>query len=125
MTNGEKIRKMTNEELAEFLNNIHEPDCDKIIIDDKHFYTEDSILEYLKEEYSEQQDVKDFLAVRKSLYQKRANRAYKQEQKARELLKDEPEREDVKSDLEHVIKLQDRYNALITFIEELQQGYFS
>ena len=71
------------------------------------------------------QDMESFLAKRKSIYQKRANRLYKQEQKARELLYYEPEREDVKDDLNHFIKLQDRYNALIEFIEELQEGYFS
>ncbi len=39
-------------------------------------------------------------------------------------MKDEPDREDVKSDLNHVIKLQDRYNALIEFIEGLLEDYF-
>lgn len=39
-------------------------------------------------------------------------------------LQDEPEREDIKSDLNHVIQLQDRNNALIEFIEELQEKYF-
>lgn len=48
------------------------------------------------------------------------NRAYKQEQYARNLLKDEPDREDVKEDLNNVIKLQDRNNALIEFIENLE-----
>lgn len=70
------------------------------------------------------QDITSFLAERKSTYQKRANRAYEQEQQARKILQDEPEREDIKSDLNHVIKLQDRYNALIEFIEELQEEYF-
>lgn len=71
------------------------------------------------------QDITSFLCDRKSEYQKRCNRAYKQEQTARKLLEDEPGREDVKSDLYHVIKLQDRYNALIEFIEELQADYFN
>lgn len=48
------------------------------------------------------------------------NRAYKQEQYARNLLKDESDREDVKEDLNNVIKLQDRNNALIEFIEFLE-----
>lgn len=69
------------------------------------------------------QDFSSFLAERKSIYQRRINRAYKQEQQAKEILKDEPEREDVKSDLNHVIKLQDRYNALVMFIEELEEDY--
>lgn len=70
------------------------------------------------------QDITDFLCNRKSEYQKRYNRAYKQEKQARKLLEDEPGREDVKSDLNYVIKLQDRYNALIEFINELQEDYF-
>ena len=70
------------------------------------------------------QDITSFLCDRKSEYQKRCNRAYEQEEQIRKLLEDEPEREDVKSDLNHVIKLQDRYNALIEFIEELQEDYF-
>ena len=70
------------------------------------------------------QDITRFLCDRKSEYQKRFNRAYEQEQQARKLLEDEPDREDVKSDLNHTIKLQDRYNALIEFINELQEDYF-
>ena len=62
-----------------------------------------------------------FLIERKSVYQKKANNAYKQEQTAKHLLQDEPDREDVKDDLIQCIKLQDRYNALIEFIEELQK----
>lgn len=65
------------------------------------------------------QNITSFLCERKSEYQKRCNRAEKQEKQAREFLEDEPDREDVKSDLNHVIKLQDRYNALIEFINEL------
>lgn len=65
------------------------------------------------------QDIINFLCGRRSEYQKRCNRAEKQEKLAREFLEDEPDREDVKSDLNHVIKLQDRYNALIEFINEL------
>ena len=70
------------------------------------------------------QDIISFLCERKSKYQKRCNQAYKQEEQARKFLKDEPDREDVKSDLNYVIKLQDRYNALIEFINELQDDYF-
>lgn len=70
------------------------------------------------------QDIMSFLCDRKSEYQKRCNRAEKQEKQARRFLEDEPDREDVKSDLNHVIKLQDRYNALIEFINELQEDYF-
>lgn len=70
------------------------------------------------------QDITSFLCERKSEYQKRCNRAYEQEVQARKFLEDEPDREDVKSDLNHVIKLQDRYNALIEFINELQEDYF-
>lgn len=51
------------------------------------------------------QDITSFLCDRKSEYQKRCNRAYEQEKYARKLLEDEPDREDVKSDLSHVIKL--------------------
>ena len=70
------------------------------------------------------QNITSFLFDRKSEYQKRCNRAYEQEKQARKLLEDEPDREDVRSDLNHVIKLQDRYNALIEFIDELQADYF-
>lgn len=70
------------------------------------------------------QDITDFLNQRKSMYQKRINRAEKQEQQARTILKDEPDREDIKEDLQTVIKLQDRYSALVGFIEELQEMYF-
>lgn len=69
------------------------------------------------------QDIKDFLCDRKREYQKRSNRAYEQEQRAKNLLEDEPDREDVKSDLNHVVKLQDRYNSLIEFIDELLKTY--
>lgn len=65
-------------------------------------------------------NIDNLLRERKSIYQKRANRAYEQEQKAKCLLQDEPDREDVKNDLIQCIKLQDRYNALIEFIEELE-----
>lgn len=70
------------------------------------------------------QDITNFLCERKSEYQKRCSRAEKQEKQAREFLEDEPDREDVKSDLNYVIKLQDRYNALIELIDELFEDYF-
>lgn len=70
------------------------------------------------------QDITGFLIDRKREYQKRYNRAYEQEKQARKYLEDEPDREEIKSDLNHVIKLQDRYNALIDFINELQEDYF-
>ena len=51
------------------------------------------------------QNITSFLCERRSKYQKRCNRAYKQEKQERELLEDEPDREDVKSDLNDVVKL--------------------
>lgn len=62
-----------------------------------------------------------FLSERKNEYQKQYNRAYEQEQRARKFLENEPNREDVKCDLNEVIKLQDKYHALIDFINELQE----
>lgn len=70
------------------------------------------------------QDITDFLCDRKLDYKKRYNRAYEREKQARKLLENEPDKEDIKSDLNHFIKLQDRYNALIEFINELQEDYF-
>ena len=43
MTNLERIQQMEVEELAEFLNEIHEPDEDEIMIDGEHFSSEDEI----------------------------------------------------------------------------------
>lgn len=62
-----------------------------------------------------------FLCNKKREYQKRCDRAYEQEKQARKFLKDEPDREDLKSTLNYAITLQDRYSALIDFIEELQK----
>ena len=42
------------------------------------------------------QDISSFLCDRKSEYQKRYNRAHKQEEQARKLLEDEQEREPCK-----------------------------
>lgn len=50
LTNGERIRKMTDKELAYFLANIHEPDEDTIVINNKEFFAESEILSWLKEE---------------------------------------------------------------------------
>ena len=38
MTNLERIQQMEVEELAEFLNEIHEPDEDEIMIEGEHFF---------------------------------------------------------------------------------------
>lgn len=70
------------------------------------------------------EDIEGFLIEKKSLYQKRITRLEKQEHGIHELLEYEPGREDVIEDLNTVIKLQDRYNALIDFITELQESYF-
>lgn len=68
-------------------------------------------------------DIEEFLIEKKSLYQKRATRMGEQERHIRELLEDEPGRKDVIENLNTVIKLQDRYNALIGFINELEESY--
>ena len=70
------------------------------------------------------EDIEGFLIEKKSLYQKRITRLEKQVRNAHELLECEPGRENVVDDLNTVIKLQDRYNALIDFITELQESYF-
>lgn len=81
-----------------------------------HCYVDDRNM-YFSGERSEY--ITSFLRDRKSEYQKRCNRAGKQEKRAREILRSEPDREDVKSDLNYVVKLQDRYSALVEFIDEL------
>lgn len=70
------------------------------------------------------EDIEEFLIEKKSLYQKRFIKLEKQERNIYELLKYEPDREDVIEDLNTVIKLQDRYNTLIDFITEIQESYF-
>ena len=50
MTNLERIQQMEVEELAEILNEIHEPDEDEIMIDGEHFSSEDEIVRWLLEE---------------------------------------------------------------------------
>lgn len=70
------------------------------------------------------EDIEGFLIEKKSLYQKRITRLEKQEHNIHGFLECEPGREDVIEDLNTVVKLQDRYNALIDFITELQESYF-
>ena len=53
MTQADCIRSMNDEELALFLCNIHEPDEDTIVIDDKEFFAETEILEWLQSEVEE------------------------------------------------------------------------
>ena len=50
---ADRIRSMSDEELALFLCNIHEPDEDTIVIDDKEFFAETEILEWLQSEVEE------------------------------------------------------------------------
>lgn len=69
-------------------------------------------------------DLEEYLTEKKDLYQERNTRLEKQEHDFRELLEREPGREKVIEILNTVIKLQDRYNALIDFITELQESYF-
>ena len=52
-TNADRIRSFSDEELALFLCNIHEPDEDTIVIDDKEFFAETEILEWLQSEVEE------------------------------------------------------------------------
>lgn len=70
------------------------------------------------------QDIISFLCDKKSEYKKRYDRAYEQEKIARKLLEEKPDREDIRSGLNHFIKLQDRYSALMDFIDELIRDYF-
>ena len=43
MTNAERIRRMSDEKLAEFLCNIHEPDPETIVIETKEFFAKEEI----------------------------------------------------------------------------------
>lgn len=70
------------------------------------------------------EDIEEYLTEKKDLYQERLTRLEKQEHDLRELLEHEPGREDAVENLNTVIKLQDKYNALIEFITELQESYF-
>lgn len=67
------------------------------------------------------EDLTVFLARKKSDCQKRIVRLEKQESNARDFLKCEPNREDVKEDLNNIIKVLDRNNALIELIEEIEE----
>lgn len=49
-TNADRIRAMSDKELTEFLNNIHEPELDEIVIDGKRFFEEDEIFKWLQSE---------------------------------------------------------------------------
>ena len=53
MTNADRIRAMSDEKLAEFLCNIHEPDPETIVIDTKEFFAEGEILGWLQLESEE------------------------------------------------------------------------
>lgn len=64
-----------------------------------------------------------FLNERKSRYQKKICRAEKQKKQAQEVLNDEPDRQDVKEDLQKVINMQCKYNALIKLIDEIQETF--
>lgn len=78
---------------------------------------------YIKiwEERYNMQNLTRFLNERKSRYQKKICRAKKQEKQAIEVLKDEPDRQDVREDLHKVINIQCRYKALIKLIDEIQE----
>lgn len=69
------------------------------------------------------QNLTVFLNERKSRYQKKICRAEKQEKQAREVLNDEPDRQDVKEDLQKVINMQCKYKALIKLIDEIQETF--
>lgn len=69
------------------------------------------------------EDIEEFLTEKKDLYEKNITELEKQEHDLRELLEREPGREDALEDLNAVIKLLDRYNALIDFIVELEESY--
>ncbi len=49
-TNADRIQSMSVEKLAEFLCNIHEPDLETIVIDNKDFFAEKEIEEWLQSE---------------------------------------------------------------------------
>lgn len=51
MTNGDRIRNMTDEQLAYFLACINAEDDDEIIIDGEQFFDETEIKEWLAEEW--------------------------------------------------------------------------
>lgn len=49
-SNADRIRSMSDEQLALFLCEIHEPDEDTIVIDSKEFFAETEILDWLQSE---------------------------------------------------------------------------
>lgn len=123
---GISYRKYSQEELAEMGNRAvtENEKAINILEHMKNLVTvrifEEEALDRAIKALENQQDIKNALHDKKKLCQNFVNRTYKQEQYARGLLKEEPDREDVKEDLNNVIKAQDRNNALIEFIEFLE-----
>lgn len=123
---GISYRKYSQEELAEMGNRAvtENEKAINILEHMKNLVTvrifEEEALDRAIKALENQQDIKNALHDKKKLCQNFVNRTYKQEQYARSLLKEEPDREDVKEDLNNVIKVQDRNNALIEFIEVLE-----
>jgi hypothetical protein len=123
---GISYRKYSQEELAEMGNRAvtENEKAINILEHMKNLVTvrifEEEALDRAIKALENQQDIKNALHDKKKLCQNFVNRTYKQEQYARGLLKEEPNREDVKEDLNNVIKVQDRNNALIEFIEVLE-----
>ena len=68
------------------------------------------------------QDITEFLCERKELCQSRCSREEGNVNYLREALKEAPECDSAKEALQQSIKLQDRYSALLDFIEELQEN---
>lgn len=68
--------------------------------------------------------LEEFVTNTKAVYQRKAIRLEKNERDARAILKDEPDREDVKEDLANIMKLSDRYSALLDFIDEIQKRIY-
>ncbi len=69
------------------------------------------------------EDIEEYLIEKKTMYQERITRLEKQEHDLRELSEREPGRGEAVESLNTVIKLQDRYNAIIDFIVELKESY--
>lgn len=69
-------------------------------------------------------DLEEFVTNTKAVYQRKAIRLEKNERDARAILKDEPDREDVKEELANILKLSDRYSALLDFIDEIQKRIY-
>ncbi len=77
-----------------------------------------------KIEFTKNKDLWEYLSQKKKEHRERIARAEKYERRLQRRLEDESDRKDVIENLNTVIKLQDRYNALIDFITELQESYF-